>query len=305
MSQRAMVDRQSFEQFLAATCFLQQLRQEASRRAADCPQAMDDVYIPGIGVRAALGGDVSEPSTFWPELRENARQLTQGGRHHLSGMSERVKDAASRSLNGLRNLSGNTRHEVVAPHAEQVSGQSGLVEHRPRHDSHSTVRRYVLQAQSLLLGAWQSVRIQLRRNAQCQPKPLPVRRWTDDLYRWRPSSSLPNWKTVGKQLVSSFGSMLDLNWLRRDAPVWAVLFVILLFLFLQMGMHDSSKHVPVPSVNAAQASAVASKPTVASDVTSSKPQAGLHKLRQGGKATAHTAAHRRRKPTRPANWSAK
>ena len=77
--------------------------------------------------------------------------------------------------------------------------------------------------------------------------------------------------------------MLDLNWLRRDAPVWAVLFVILLFLFLQMGMHDSSKHVPVPSVNAAQASAVASKPTVASDVTSSKPQAGLHKLRQGGK----------------------
>src|SRR5437660_8410603 len=174
-------------------------------------------------------------------------------------MSERVKDAASRSLNGLRNLSGNTRHEVVAPHAEQVSGQSGLVEHRPRHDSHSTVRRYVLQAQSLLLGAWQSVRIQLRRNAQCQPKPLPVRRWTDDLYRWRPSSSLPNWKTVGKQLVSSFGSMLDLNWLRRDAPVWAVLFVILLFLFLQMGMHDSSKHVPVPSVNAAQASAVRSE----------------------------------------------
>src|SRR5207245_2611565 len=76
MSQRAMVDRQSFEQFLAATCFLQQLRQEASRRAADCPQAMDDVYVPGIGVRAALGGDVSEPSTFWPELRENARMLT-------------------------------------------------------------------------------------------------------------------------------------------------------------------------------------------------------------------------------------
>ena len=56
MSQPVRVDCQSFEQFLAAVCFLHQLRQEATRRVTDSAHPLDDAYIPGIGVRAALAG---------------------------------------------------------------------------------------------------------------------------------------------------------------------------------------------------------------------------------------------------------
>src|SRR5205807_2699353 len=80
----------------------------------------------------------------------------------------------------------------------------------------------------------------LHRTSSYRPKPLPVLRWVDNLRPWRPSASLPNSKTVPRGLVPSLRYGLDLNGLRRDPSVWAVLFVILLFLLIECEMHDSS-----------------------------------------------------------------
>src|SRR5919109_698771 len=248
MSQRVRVDRQSFEQFLAAICFLQQLRQEATRRIPETAQPLDDVYVPGIGVRAALGGDDSEPSKVWPVVRKKGELLAQSACHLLYGLSG------------------------------------------------------CLHAPPALLAARQSARLHLRRIARYQPKPLPVRRWVEELHSSLASSSLPNFKSVRKEPCSGLGYRFDLNGLRRDGAVWAVLFVILLFLVLEMGMHNSARYAPVTSINAAQASTVPSKAAVAGNATSPKPQAGLHKLRQAGKVTAGSA-RRHRKPSRPASSS--
>ena len=216
-----------------------------------------------------------------------------------------ARDTASRTWNGLRSRRKMLDVPVPPPVWGRVSEPAGPVEVRPRHDSRSPVRQYVLQAQSVLLGAWPSVRLRLHRTSSYRPKPLPVLRWVDNLRPWRPSASLPNSKTVPRGLVPSLRYGLDLNGLRRDASVWAVLFVILLFLVIEIAMHDSSRYAGVTSVNTAQASAVPSQPTVASDATTlSKPQAGLRQLHPAGKATTRSA-HRRRQRTHSANSSTK
>jgi hypothetical protein len=44
--------------------------------------SMDDVYVPGIGVRAALGGDLpAEPSNFWPAFLAICRRATRAVAH--------------------------------------------------------------------------------------------------------------------------------------------------------------------------------------------------------------------------------
>jgi len=62
---------------------------QAYLRASDRPDQIEDIYVPGIGVRAALGGDVPEPSTFWPPVRAKCERITQSVRHGLSGVSGR------------------------------------------------------------------------------------------------------------------------------------------------------------------------------------------------------------------------
>jgi hypothetical protein len=302
MSQRRPVDRQAFEQFLAAACFLHQLRQEPSRRTSDSPHYIDDIYVPGIGVRAALDDDVSEASSIWPAVRQKCEGMTQSARQGLARASAGAKHAAAPTLKGLRNLRGKLRKVPVPPTWRRVSDPSGLIEDRPPQDSHACP--YVVRAQSVLIGAWRNIPFRLRQISRYRPKLLAVLRWADNPRYGRSSSSLPNSRTVPRGMAPGLRYRLDLKGLCRDGPVWAVLLVILLFLVIEMGTHDSSRYTGATSLGTAQATTVPRKPTVASDAGLSKPQAGLRKLQPAGKMTTRSA-HRRRKQTVPINSAAK
>ncbi|HYL15616.1 MAG TPA: tetratricopeptide repeat protein [Terriglobales bacterium] len=120
MSQRVTLNRQSFEQFLAATCLLLQLRQESRRHEVEdshhADEIVDDVYVPGIGVRAALGGDdFAQSSKLWTTVRDKSACATQIAYHCARSLFGSARSAGLRLSSGAGNAFGKLpRHASLA-----------------------------------------------------------------------------------------------------------------------------------------------------------------------------------------------
>jgi hypothetical protein len=320
MSQRVTLDRQSFEQFLAATCLLQQLRQEARRHHMADTLAPDDIvgdiYVPGIGVRAALGGDFAENSRFWPTLRDNAGRATQIARDSVGLLFGGARNAGLRLLGSIKNASGKLRRDAnfvaAFPSAANESllrslrhGKSALLKAVTHmHPPHRTPVNQVPELPAPFEAAGHR-RVEqvgaMRLRGPIAPRHLVLRYWRRaqsllldvwknvvlqfrKVLRYQPVLPGIRIKTAANRSLINLRFKLDLKDIARFAPAWAVLLIILLFVAVEQGMHKSSPSASPVAVNTAQAS------TLPIGRISPKPHPTPSKVHPATDATAQVSA---------------
>jgi hypothetical protein len=118
------------------------------------PQA-EDIYVPGIGVRAALGNDRPDSSGFWCGVGETWTH----GAMFVSHVCIRIFGDVNRMASSLAAIGRRIGSEV-----------GGAITHRPRFPVHLTnsTSRYLQRKQNYLSNRIRSVSSELRSATNCK-----------------------------------------------------------------------------------------------------------------------------------------